>query len=200
MKLKSTSMDVYSETFSNTFEDWNIQFPGLDAQKVNNDNLHIRDGYGRLLEVKLEAKLTQNTERAYRSLEYQRTREEQQPELYHLKVLEHQMNNLCATMTKDYWNYEWCFGKRISQFHLEQKGNVFKKNPDWSLGKFVRRRAEYNTLTEGQQKKQKHPTIKKIVEIYEDGQHCDETGKGRKSEVHIQCCEGKICEKTLNSI
>jgi hypothetical protein len=34
------------------------------------------------------------------------------------------------------------------------------------------------------------PVIAKVIETYQNGQRCDETGQGRTTEVHIQCCEG----------
>ena len=107
----------------------------------------------------------------------------------------------------DWWVYEWCHRKKLSQFHsvmvqtkdtvengkVVQKGSVqMKRDPDWSLGSFsrslvVRVGADpYNTSA----------PILKVIDKYENGQPCDETGGvGRKTDVHLMCCEKDSIEK-----
>lgn len=46
-------------------------------------------------------------------------------------------------------NYNLSIRQSVHQFHLEQRGNKFMKNPNWSLGSYkktiiVRERAEVN--------------------------------------------------------
>ena len=67
-----------------------------------------------------------------------------------------------------------------------------KRDPDWSLGSFsrslvVRVGADpYNTSA----------PILKVIDKYEFGQPCDETGGvGRKTDVHMMCCEKDSIEK-----
>ena len=59
-------------------------------------------------------------------------------ELYDPVALSSALEGTCAVLSIDYWNYEWCHRKQVSQFHMEQQGQAFTKSPDWSLGKFER--------------------------------------------------------------
>jgi hypothetical protein len=190
MSTRTENIEVYAETFSRTFDNWNLRFTGFDIPKDRDNNLYMKDHTGKLMEIGWKTTKS-NDDSSLNQLVGKRQRKEFQPELYVLNDLVQRLSNACVTLTKDYWNYEWCFGKRVNQFHLEQKNNVITKAPDWSLGQFVKRIPVYRALSEEERKQKKDARILELIEYFEDGQFCDETGKGRKTEVHIQCCEGK---------
>ena len=107
------------------------------------------------------------------------------------------LRGLCQAVSRGYWTYEWCFKKSIRQFHLEPlpKNYVPKKDskdvvlevnkikylrvPDWSLGTY---KLEKNLPTSMEWDKPKKNQIY-ISNHYIGGQHCDETGRGRYTEV-----------------
>ena len=107
------------------------------------------------------------------------------------------LRGLCQAVSRGYWTYEWCFKKSIRQFHLEPlpKNYVPKKEskdvvlevnkikylrvPDWSLGTY---KLEKNLPTSMEWDKPKKNQIY-ISNHYIGGQHCDETGRGRYTEV-----------------
>jgi len=110
-----------------------------------------------------------------------------------IQIIMDGLQNICLILnTETYWMYEWCHRKDIRQFHILHPPNGNDKpirSPDWSLGSYesslvVRedgtQSADYNSYS-------KSP-ISKIIDFYIDGQHCDETGSGRRSQVHTQCC------------
>mmetsp|Transcript_37799 Transcript_37799/g.65313 ORF Transcript_37799/g.65313 Transcript_37799/m.65313 type:complete len:812 (-) Transcript_37799:9-2444(-) len=105
----------------------------------------------------------------------------------------------CALHTEGYWSYEWCHTKEVRQFHMEQKGNVLHREPDWSLGKAgrtvtIREKHVGDTTAEAKTRR-----ITKIIEYFENGQRCDETGEGRATEVHIVCCEGSAVKNYISA-
>jgi hypothetical protein len=110
----------------------------------------------------------------------------EQTELYKITALIKSLTGVCALMSIGYWNYEWCFGRMVSQFHLDHQDNKLIRSPDWSLGRFSHQHVVYSQHAE---EGHDFPYIVKLVEHYKDGQRCDETGRGRSTEVHIQCCE-----------
>mmetsp|Transcript_29614 Transcript_29614/g.40696 ORF Transcript_29614/g.40696 Transcript_29614/m.40696 type:complete len:583 (-) Transcript_29614:57-1805(-) len=92
----------------------------------------------------------------------------------------------CGLFQHEYWTYEWCHRSRMSQFHMEPTDGGFVKAPNWSLGNYSRSiivRKNGDFLNES-------APIVKVIDFFVDGQHCDETNSGRRTEVHIQCCEG----------
>lgn len=111
----------------------------------------------------------------------------QTPERYNINNLLKSLSSLCSVFSKDYWNYEWCQGKYVSQYHVHQQGNKFLKQPEWSLGSFSR---SVVVRQDGQNTNTSSPIVK-MIEYFEEGQRCDETGHGRTTEVHIECCEGQ---------
>lgn len=105
----------------------------------------------------------------------------------------------CPLHTEGYWSYEWCHTKEVRQFHMEQKGNVLHREPDWSLGKAgrtvtIREKHVGDTTAEAKTRR-----ITKIIEYFENGQRCDETGEGRATEVHIVCCEGSAVKNYISA-
>jgi len=114
-----------------------------------------------------------------------------------LSTIKAYLKSSCAVLPAQYWNYEWCFRKEIKQFHLEppiEDDQQVRRSPEWSLGKFthsdIKRESSSNSDSNSIiEDNDKADPIIKVIDYFEDGQHCDETGEGRKSEVHIQCCD-----------
>jgi hypothetical protein len=107
-------------------------------------------------------------------------------ELTDVSVLSSMLLNFCSVLTADYWHIEWCHRAEIRQFHLEVEDGQVRRSPDYSLGVYqrtvaVRERGEYWNET---------ARIVKLVDFFDMGQYCDETGKYRNTEVHLQCCDG----------
>eukprot|EP00603_Paraphysomonas_imperforata_P003268 CAMPEP_0114421152 /NCGR_PEP_ID=MMETSP0103-20121206/4927_1 /TAXON_ID=37642 ORGANISM="Paraphysomonas imperforata, Strain PA2" /NCGR_SAMPLE_ID=MMETSP0103 /ASSEMBLY_ACC=CAM_ASM_000201 /LENGTH=455 /DNA_ID=CAMNT_0001589657 /DNA_START=250 /DNA_END=1617 /DNA_ORIENTATION=+ len=92
------------------------------------------------------------------------------------------LQNVCIIKAIDWWSYEWCHRKEVKQFHLDVDHNAKKhfRNPEWSLGTYVYSDYYSNEFDE--------ETVEEVIDYYEDGQMCDETEKGRKTEVHLRCC------------
>ena len=119
------------------------------------------------------------------------------------------LENSCSLLYADWWVYEWCHRKKLSQFHsvmvqtkdTVENGKVVKKggvqmqrDPEWSLGTFQRSLV----VRVGGDPHNTSAPILKVIDKYEFGQPCDETGSGRKTEVHLICCDKGAIDK-LNS-
>jgi len=94
------------------------------------------------------------------------------------------LNGKCTVSRQGWWTFQWCHRKEIRQYHTEQDG---KRGQDWSLGRF-------NTKGAKTKKRKKNSENKFDSHVFVDGQHCDETGKGRTTEVVFSCCENDQSE------
>ncbi|XP_018427113.1 PREDICTED: protein OS-9 [Nanorana parkeri] len=90
----------------------------------------------------------------------------------------------CLTKTKDWWTYEFCYGKHIQQYHIEEsevKGDIlylgyYQSEFDWS---------------DETAKASKHHKLKRYhSQMYINGSRCDLNGKSRETEVRFMCEEG----------
>ncbi|KAG8585566.1 hypothetical protein GDO81_005076 [Engystomops pustulosus] len=90
----------------------------------------------------------------------------------------------CLTKTKDWWTYEFCYGKHIQQYHIEEsevKGDVLY------LGHY---QSEFDWNNETA-KASKHHRLKRYhSQMYVNGSKCDLNGKLRETEVRFVCEEG----------
>ena len=85
----------------------------------------------------------------------------------------------CYTLPRGWWTYEVCTKRKVRQFHRETDGKI---SPDWSLGDY-----------DAQGKIERVRPISPVTgyyssHFYTNGQRCDETGKGRATEVQYFCC------------
>ena len=103
------------------------------------------------------------------------------------------LKKMCIIHAIDWWSYEWCHRKEVKQFHMEvdQKTKKHQRNPEWSLGTYVY--SDYYSHEFDEE------TVEEVIDYYEDGQHCDETGEGRKTEVHLRCCSQDSAVRTYRS-
>ncbi|XP_041567512.2 protein OS-9 [Taeniopygia guttata] len=90
----------------------------------------------------------------------------------------------CLLKTKDWWTYEFCYGRHIQQYHLEEseiKGDVlvlgyYQAAFDWG--------DETGKASKQQQLRRYHS------QSYVNGSRCDLTGRAREAEVRFLCEEG----------
>ncbi|XP_073432896.1 protein OS-9 isoform X2 [Dendrobates tinctorius] len=90
----------------------------------------------------------------------------------------------CLTKTKDWWTYEFCYGKHIQQYHIEEsevKGDILY------LGHY---QSEFDWNNETA-KASKHHRLKRYhSQMYVNGSKCDLNGKLRETEVRFLCEDG----------
>lgn len=90
------------------------------------------------------------------------------------------LDGVCLTLPKGWWTYEYCHKRVMLQYHKDAADG--KVDPRWSLGDFdVHGRVE------------RARPISAAAGYYTShffvgGQRCDETGKGRATEVQFFCC------------
>lgn len=112
----------------------------------------------------------------------------------------------CLYGGSGWWKYEFCYGKKVDQYHEEAGG----QRTVVRLGEF-NEAAHLKWLEEHPTKRPKIKEARKQVSIfYSGGEICDVTGKPRKIEVKMKCkqadspstvslylLEPKICEYVL---
>ncbi|XP_077153887.1 protein OS-9 isoform X2 [Ranitomeya variabilis] len=95
----------------------------------------------------------------------------------------------CLTKTKDWWTYEFCYGKHIQQYHIEEsevKGDVlylghYQSEFDWN-----NETAKLSSI-----KASKHHRLKRYhSQMYVNGSKCDLNGQLRETEVRFLCEDG----------
>ncbi|XP_055859543.1 protein OS-9-like isoform X2 [Biomphalaria glabrata] len=92
----------------------------------------------------------------------------------------------CLFKTKDWWSYEFCYGKYIRQFHMEDgeiKGNIiylgyYESDFDWN-----------NETAREDRLKSKVNMNKYHSQVYTLGTKCDLTNQMRRAEVRFLCEE-----------
>jgi hypothetical protein len=87
-----------------------------------------------------------------------------------------------------WWQYEFCHEKHVRQFHVSAGGAAA---PDWSLGAFVRGGAVERAAPPPLRARfdaRGAPAAYYASHFFAGGQHCDENGKKRATEVQFLCC------------
>ena len=103
---------------------------------------------------------------------------------YDSQLLSSKLDSICSAMTVDYWTYEWCHQRAVSQYHIVNTKSGAERSPEWSLGHFVssevvRERGENSNMS---------AAIVSLVDRFDGGQWCDETQAPRSSEVMSPQC------------
>jgi len=99
---------------------------------------------------------------------------EPEPEINVAALIKPLHSSPCLVRTKDWWTYQICFGREISQYHVE---NDKPAGEIMSLGIF-------NPDSEIEDKSMTyHP------ELYTNGTKCELTGRGRETELRFVCNE-----------
>ncbi|NXV58704.1 OS9 protein, partial [Molothrus ater] len=90
----------------------------------------------------------------------------------------------CLVKTKDWWTYEFCYGRHIQQYHLEEseiKGDVLV------LGYY---QSAFDWDDETAKASKQHQLRRYHSQSYVNGSRCDLTGRAREAEVRFLCEEG----------
>ncbi|KAM6100959.1 protein OS-9 [Pterocles gutturalis] len=90
----------------------------------------------------------------------------------------------CLIKTKDWWTYEFCYGKHIQQYHVEEseiKGDVL------FLGYY---QSAFDWDDEAAKASKQHQLKRYHSQSYVNGSRCDLTGRAREAEVRFLCEEG----------
>ncbi|XP_066063535.1 protein OS-9 isoform X2 [Chamaea fasciata] len=90
----------------------------------------------------------------------------------------------CLLKTKDWWTYEFCYGRHIQQYHLEEseiKGDVLV------LGYY---QSAFDWDDETAKATKQHQLRRYHSQSYVNGSRCDLTGRAREAEVRFLCEEG----------
>ncbi|KAJ8036555.1 Protein OS-9 [Holothuria leucospilota] len=192
-----------------------VDQPVLYGRPLNQEVMYMTSKYGQQyecqlpditeLEVELEeekaAEIPLNQEVMYMTSKYGQQYECQLPDITELEVeleeekaaseigvselLKPMETAPCLRKTKDWWSYEFCYGKQIDQFHLEQDkivGDVvtlgfYESETDWSD----------NATTDSR----KNRLNRYHSHSYVNGTKCDINGKPRQAEVRFHCAEGE---------
>ncbi|ORX57799.1 hypothetical protein BCR36DRAFT_318644 [Piromyces finnis] len=99
------------------------------------------------------------------------------------------MKNKCLYHTSGWWNYEFCYGKSIRQYHVAGKNEPARYNSNYILGKYTK----YLELSSGKTEETKDlvritPTGKNyFTQKFIDGTKCDKTNIPRTTEVQYYC-------------
>jgi hypothetical protein len=109
-----------------------------------------------------------------------------------LKTLE----GLCAQIHKGWWSYEWCYQQEVSQFHIElgtDSPSGISISDISTLGKFDSR-SIYTSLESMRPNNlaEDVPELGRVVDVYRNGDMCEETNEPRKTKVNFQCCSERM--------
>ncbi|XP_026569633.1 protein OS-9 isoform X2 [Pseudonaja textilis] len=90
----------------------------------------------------------------------------------------------CLIKTKDWWTYEFCYGKHIQQYHIEEsevKGDIL------FLGYY---QSAFDWDNETAKASKQHKLKRYHSQTYVNGSKCNLNGKPREAEVRFLCEEG----------
>ncbi|KAH0629019.1 hypothetical protein JD844_010756 [Phrynosoma platyrhinos] len=90
----------------------------------------------------------------------------------------------CLIKTKDWWTYEFCYGKHIQQYHMEEseiKGDILY------LGYY---QSAFDWGNETAKASKQHKLKRYHSQTYVNGSKCNLNGKPREAEVRFLCEEG----------
>ncbi|KAM6473701.1 protein OS-9 isoform 1-T1 [Liasis olivaceus] len=90
----------------------------------------------------------------------------------------------CLIKTKDWWTYEFCYGKHIQQYHIEEseiKGDILY------LGYY---QSAFDWDNETAKASKQHKLKRYHSQTYVNGSKCNLNGKPREAEVRFLCEEG----------
>ncbi|NWW20454.1 OS9 protein, partial [Falcunculus frontatus] len=85
----------------------------------------------------------------------------------------------CLLKTKDWWTYEFCYGRHIQQYHLEEseiKGDILV------LGYY---QSAFDWDDETAKASKQHQLRRYHSQSYVNGSRCDLTGRAREAEVRV---------------
>ena len=99
-----------------------------------------------------------------------------------LKAVLRSLKGTCVRSQLGYWTYEICLGQSVKQFHVEGSAITVQ----YSLGNYAR--SVYKKSSDSGSNAVAVP----VLEIFNGGTNCDETGSGRNSVVGYVCGLGDL--------
>ncbi|XP_011381193.1 protein OS-9 isoform X4 [Pteropus medius] len=154
-----------------------LPLPVMGGQSQASDVVIVSSKYKQRYECRLPAG----------AIHFQREREEEAP-AYQGPGIPELLNPMkdapCLLKTKDWWTYEFCYGRHIQQYHMEDseiKGEVLY------LGYY---QSAFNWDDETAKASKQHRLKRYHSQTYVNGSKCDLNGRPREAEVRFLCDEG----------
>jgi hypothetical protein len=127
------------------------------------------------------------------------------------------LSGLCAQIHPDWWSYEWCYDKKVTQFHINvdsvQVGKTFDIQLEdvTSLGSFSERKIisfldENDRLNldpnaiEGLDFSEGRVELARVKDTFINGDVCPDTGKPRVTESTLRCCSERVLSKSKGGL
>lgn len=154
-----------------------LPLPVMGGQSQASDVVVVSSKYKQRYECRLPAG----------AIHFQREREEETPAYQGPgipELLSPMRDAPCLLKTKDWWTYEFCYGRHIQQYHMEDseiKGDVLY------LGYY---QSAFNWDDETAKASKQHRLKRYHSQTYGNGSKCDLNGKPREAEVRFLCDEG----------
>ncbi|XP_045146052.1 protein OS-9 isoform X1 [Echinops telfairi] len=154
-----------------------LPLPVMGGQSQASDVVIVSSKYKQRYECRLPAG----------AIHFQREREEEAPAYQGPgipELLSPMKNAPCLLKTKDWWTYEFCYGRHIQQYHMEDseiKGEVLY------LGYY---QSAFDWDDEAAKASKQHRLKRYHSQTYGNGSKCDLNGRPREAEVRFLCDEG----------
>ncbi|XP_057557585.1 protein OS-9 isoform X2 [Hippopotamus amphibius kiboko] len=154
-----------------------LPLPVMGGQSQASDVVIVSSKYKQRYECRLPAG----------AIHFQREREEEAPAYQGPgipELLSPMRDAPCLLKTKDWWTYEFCYGRHIQQYHMEDseiKGEVLY------LGYY---QSAFNWDDETAKASKQHRLKRYHSQSYGNGSKCDLNGRPREAEVRFLCDEG----------
>nr|XP_048274529.1 protein OS-9 isoform X2 [Myodes glareolus] len=154
-----------------------LPLPVMGGQSQASDVVIVSSKYKQRYECRLPAG----------AIHFQREREEEAPAYQGPgipELLSPMRDAPCLLKTKDWWTYEFCYGRHIQQYHMEDsevKGDVLY------LGYY---QSAFNWDDETAKASKQHRLKRYHSQTYSNGSKCDLNGRPREAEVRFLCDEG----------
>ncbi|XP_065790828.1 protein OS-9 isoform X1 [Muntiacus reevesi] len=154
-----------------------LPLPVMGGQNQASDVVIVSSKYKQRYECRLPAG----------AIHFQREREEEAPAYQGPgipELLSPMKDAPCLLKTKDWWTYEFCYGRHIQQYHMEDseiKGEVLY------LGYY---QSAFDWDDETAKASKQHRLKRYHSQTYGNGSKCDLNGRPREAEVRFLCDEG----------
>ncbi|XP_008842271.1 protein OS-9 isoform X2 [Nannospalax galili] len=154
-----------------------LPLPVMGGQSPASDVVIVSSKYKQRYECRLPAG----------AIHFQREREEEAPAYQGPgipELLSPMRDAPCLLKTKDWWTYEFCYGRHIQQYHMEDseiKGDVLY------LGYY---QSAFDWDDETAKASKQHRLKRYHSQTYGNGSKCDLNGRPREAEVRFLCDEG----------
>ncbi|XP_002752706.1 protein OS-9 isoform X1 [Callithrix jacchus] len=154
-----------------------LPLPVMGGQSQASDVVIVSSKYKQRYECRLPAG----------AIHFQREREEETPTYQGPgipELLSPMRDAPCLLKTKDWWTYEFCYGRHIQQYHMEDseiKGEILY------LGYY---QSAFNWDDETAKASKQHRLKRYHSQTYGNGSKCDLNGRPREAEVRFLCDEG----------